>query len=84
MKLSLQARLVRRQILVITHNLYSVVNTDAEQIIVAHCTKRTDGCRSALNVRPVEPRRTLSACRAAPHIQWGAQLKWRMRPKCLI
>lgn len=34
---------IRRQILLITHNPNLVVNTDAEQIIVANCEKRDDG-----------------------------------------
>lgn len=37
---------LRRQILLITHNPNLVVNTDAEQVIVAHCVKENGGLPS--------------------------------------
>ena len=37
---------LRRQILLITHNPNLVVNTDAEQVIIAHCVKENGGLPS--------------------------------------
>ena len=33
----------RRQVIIVTHNANLVVNTDADQVVVAKCTKHSDG-----------------------------------------
>ncbi len=79
----------RRQVILITHNPNLVVNTDADQIVVAHCERRDDGLphivyrAGALEATEIEERLGGSIRDSIVNILEGGEEAFRMRERKL-